>query len=68
MFHQYQIIKLTRDLNPVLRTGMRGVILEVWDEETFEVEFLYKEGFNYEFDGQLTFTVKSSDVTECLMT
>ena len=40
MFYQYQTIKLTRDLNPVVTTGMKGVILEVWDAETFEVEFL----------------------------
>lgn len=48
--------------------AMRGVILEVWDAETFEVEFLNTEGCNYEFDGQFTFTVKSNDITECLMT
>ncbi|GAA4459771.1 hypothetical protein GCM10023189_33900 [Nibrella saemangeumensis] len=68
MFYQYQTIKLTRDLYSVVTTGMKGVILEVWDAETFEVEFLDKKGYNYEFDGQFTFTVKSSYITECLMT
>ena len=40
---------------------MKGVILEVWDKETFEVEILDNQGYN----GQYTFTVKASDITEC---
>ena len=60
MFNQYQTIKLTIDLNPIIKTRMIGVILEVWDKKTFEVEFLDKEVINYELDGQATFIVKSS--------
>lgn len=65
MFYQYQTIKLTRDLNTVIKAGMKGVILEVWDNKTFEVEFLDNEGYNYDYEGQYTFTVKASDITEC---
>ena len=64
MFHQYQVIKLRRDLNPVLKQNMEGVILEVYNDETFEVEFLDKHGFNYEYNGQCTFTVSKNDIMQ----
>jgi len=38
---------------------MRGVILEVYDEGTYEVEFVKDDGANYEYEGQGTFTIKS---------
>ena len=60
-FMQYQVITLCRDINPVLRKGMQGVILEILDAETFITEFLDDEGFNYEYEGQFTFDLKSSD-------
>ncbi len=41
---------------------MAGVIFEVWDKETFEVEFLDQDGFNYTYSGQITFTLKQSDI------
>ncbi len=62
MFKQYQIIELEADINPVLTVGMHGVILEVWDKETYEVEFLDEEGYNYEYEGKATFTLKASDM------
>lgn len=62
MLAQYQTIRLLKDINPVLKTGMTGVILEVWDKVTFEVEFLDKDGFNYTYSGQATFTLKRSDI------
>ena len=65
MYYQYQTIKSTRDLNAVIKTGMKGVIMEVWNEETIEVEFLDNERYNYEYSGQYTFTVETSDITEC---
>lgn len=65
MYNQYQVVELTRDLNSVLKTGLRGVILEVWDKETFEVEFLDKEGFNYEYAEKYTYTLKANDIKEC---
>ena len=62
MYQQYQVIELTRDLNPVLKQGMQGVILEIWDEETYEVEFLDAHGFNYKYDGEATFTISAEDI------
>ena len=66
MFRQYQSIELTRDLNPGIKKGAKGVILEVWDRHTFEVEFLNDEGINYEYNGEFTFTLTTKDITECL--
>ena len=62
MYQHYQVIELTRDLNAVLKTGMQGTILEVWDEYTYEVEFLDGKGFNYEFNGQGIFTLTANDI------
>ncbi|WP_299760188.1 DUF4926 domain-containing protein [uncultured Pontibacter sp.] len=62
MLAQYQVIILLKDINPGLKTGMAGVIFEVWDKETFEVEFLDQDGFNYTYSGQITFTLKQSDI------
>lgn len=41
---------------------MTGVILEVWDEEHYEVEFLDEKGFNYEYNGAGIFTLKATDI------
>lgn len=62
MFYQYQRVELTSDINPVLKVGMTGVILEVWDEEHYEVEFLDENGFNYEYNGAGIFTLKATDI------
>jgi hypothetical protein len=59
MFKQFQAIELLKDLNPVISKGMIGVIIEIWDEDNFEVEFVQKDGSNYEFEGKFTFTVNS---------
>jgi len=67
MFRQYQIIVLTRDLNPIIKKGAKGVILEAWGNEVFEVEFLNDAGINYAYNGQFTFTLTTKDITECLM-
>jgi hypothetical protein len=63
MFYKYQSIELVRDINPVLKAGMPGVILEVWDEGHYEVEFLDEDGFNYEYNGEAIFTLKPTDIT-----
>lgn len=62
MYQQYQVIELTKDLNAVHKRGMQGTILEVWDECTFEVEFLDAEGYNYEFNGEGIFTLTANDI------
>lgn len=55
---QYDSVELLEDLNPILKKGMRGAILEVYDEgEAFEVEFVKKDAINYEYEGQNTFAV-----------
>lgn len=59
MPQQYQTFILSKDLNPVITAGMIGVILEVYDKNTFEAEFVKSDGSNYEFEGQGTFTVQS---------
>jgi hypothetical protein len=59
---QYQMFELIIDLNPVIRKGMKGVILEIWNNENFEAEFLDNEGFNYLYDGNATFTLNIKDV------
>jgi hypothetical protein len=62
MFQQYQAFKLKRDLNPVIVKGMNGVILEVYDKDNFEVEFVKEDGSNHEFEGQFTFAITSDDI------
>lgn len=41
---------------------MIGIILEVWSDNDFEVEFLDEEGFNYEYNGEATFIVTTEDI------
>ena len=41
---------------------MTGTVLDIWSDNGFEVEFLDSEGFNYEYQGQATFTVKAADI------
>jgi hypothetical protein len=60
MIQQYQMIILTKDVNPVVKKGMKGVVLEIWDGNSFEVEFLKNDGKNYEYEGLSTFTLDGS--------
>jgi len=41
--NQYDAVKLLEDLNPKIKKGMIGAILEKYSESDFEVEFLDKE-------------------------
>ena len=59
---QYQAIVPARDINPVIKMGMIGVILEVLDADTYIVEFVKEDGSNYEYDGQGTFDLKGADL------
>ena len=65
---QYDVFELAKDLNPNITKGMRGVILEIWTENAFEVEFLNKEGFNYEYDGKYTFTIDKTYIDKITWT
>ena len=60
--NQYQIFELLIDLNPVIKKGMKGVILEIWNNESFEAEFVDDEGFNYTYNGNATFSLNIKDV------
>ena len=57
---QYDIFELAKDINPIIKKGMLGVILEIWDSKYYEVEFVKRDGTNYEYDGNCTFTIDSS--------
>jgi hypothetical protein len=60
MLEQYQIIELIKDLNPVIKTGMQGVILEIYDDTNYEVEFVKEAGSNYIYQGKGTFTISTN--------
>jgi hypothetical protein len=57
---QYDIFVLARDINPEIIKGMQGVILETWNDNSLEIEFVKDDGTNYEFNGQSTFTIDKS--------
>jgi hypothetical protein len=59
---RYQVIELIVDINPQLKKGMKGVILEIWDADTYEVEFVDDDATNIEFEGMSTFTLKTTDM------
>jgi hypothetical protein len=56
----YDTFILSKDLNPIITRGMQGVVLMVFTENNFEVEFVKGDGMNYEFEGQFTFTIDTS--------
>jgi hypothetical protein len=57
---QYDVFTLSRDINPAVKEGMTGVILEVSSNNSFEVEFVNNDGTNVEYLGQATFTIDLS--------
>lgn len=57
---QYDVFILAKDINPAITSGMQGVIIEIWDECAFEVEFVKDDGSNYQYKGRATFTIDSS--------
>lgn len=63
-FKQYDVFILSKDINPAITQGMQGVILEIWDDNRYDVEFVKEDGTNYEFEGQSTFTIDSSYIGE----
>ena len=62
MFKQYQVIKIIRDLNSSIKEGMQGVILETFNNDHYEVEFLDENGINFSFDNQFTFILAGKDL------
>ncbi len=57
---QYETFELSKDLNSAIKKGMHGVILEILNSNSFEVEFVNEDGTNIEFDSTATFTIDSS--------
>lgn len=62
--NQYDVFTLAKDINPLIQKGMNGVVLEIWDNNSFEVEFVKEDGTNYEYNGQAFFTLDSSFIGE----
>ena len=58
---QYDVAILRRDINPVIKKGMRGVILEVLEKGTYIAEFVKEDGRNYEYNGEGTFILTDDD-------
>lgn len=63
---QYDVFELAKDINPVIKKGMRGVILEIWSKDSFEVEFPKEDGMNYEYEEFWTFTIDQSYISKIL--
>jgi hypothetical protein len=57
---QFDVFELAKDINPNIKQGMRGVILDIWGVDAYEVEFVKEDGTNYEYKGQSTFTIDGS--------
>lgn len=57
---QYDCFILEKDINPNITKGMEGVVLEIYDNGFYEVEFLKSDGTNYGFDNEFTFTIDKS--------
>jgi hypothetical protein len=65
---QYDVFILNKDINPAITKGMEGVILEIWDSNSYEVEFVKEDGTNYEFEEQSTFTIDCTYIGEITWT
>jgi hypothetical protein len=59
---QYQIVEMAKDFNPVIKMGMRGIILEPMDEHTFIVEFVTENGKNIAYNDEYIFIMTTADI------
>ena len=59
---EFESVILLIDLNEIIKKGMIGAILEVWDDEAVEVEFVKDDGTNYEYEGQTTFAINKKNL------
>lgn len=57
---QFDTFTLKEDLNPAIKAGMSGVLLEIYDRTTIEVEFATPDGNHYEYNREQTFTIKTN--------
>lgn len=58
----FDVFILAKDINPVIQKGMSGVILEIFNGNSYLIEFVKSDGTNYEYDGQSTFFIDQSFV------
>lgn len=59
---QYDTFILKEEINPVLKKGMQGVILEIFNSEFIEAEFVKPDGTNWEFENSFTFSLPISKI------
>ena len=57
-------MKLLEDVNPKLRKGMIGTVIEPWDKGYVEVEFVREDGRNVSHEGRITFTILESKLQQ----
>jgi hypothetical protein len=60
--NQYDSVQLLEDVNPKIKRGMKGVILEKYNDDNYEIEFLDNDGKNIEYEMQFTFTIKGRQI------
>jgi len=58
----FDVFILAKDINPVIQKGMSGFILEIFNGNSYLIEFVKSDGTNYEYDGQSTFFIDHSFV------
>jgi hypothetical protein len=63
---QYDVFILSKNINPNITRGMKGVVLEIWKNTHFEVEFVKEDGSNYEFEGNGTFTIDKTFIEKLI--
>ncbi|MBC3759306.1 hypothetical protein H7U19_12885 [Hyunsoonleella sp. SJ7] len=54
----YKEIELLENVNPNLKYGQKGVILEIIDKENVFAEFLDANGKQIEFENKIVFSIK----------
>ncbi|MDW3195184.1 MAG: hypothetical protein R8G66_22610 [Cytophagales bacterium] len=54
---QFDTFILLEDVNPKVKQGMEGVILDIYNPMIIEVEFVQEDGTNIEFEGQITYQI-----------
>jgi hypothetical protein len=60
----YDTIILTEDINPIAKAGTKGVILEKFNNESFEVEIFNSQNTSISYNNQITFTVNFKQITK----
>ncbi|AMM50681.1 hypothetical protein TH61_05115 [Rufibacter sp. DG15C] len=61
---QYDVVELTEDINPNLKKGMHGAVLEKYNEDAYEIEVIDKNGNTLSFGTDYTFTVNKKQIAK----